>query len=757
VVEVLRSRAPSWLAQLPALRDAAEERALEQRARGATRERLTEELADALEEVAALRPLVIVLEDLQWCDRGTLGLLAALARRREPARLLVLATTRSGQPTEMEAPLRRLLAELKSEGRCQEIGLPPLAEDALRELARQKLRSAQPPPGLVRWLLERSSGNPLFAHHLIDFAAEHKPLDLGGEGAPLEAALASLGVPDSLADLIERQIDDLDVAAVRLLEAAGSAGPEFSAAEAAAALEAELADVEDRCDELARRGIFLSRAGVTEWSDGTLSARFRFRHALHRDVLAARVPPARSREHHRRIAHRLEHGLGAGAAEAAPLLADHFVRGGEPGRAMPYYRVAVEVAARRHAGYEAKTLAEQALALLPLLPASERDAHELALRFALAPALPEVAGFADPAVDENLARAEALCERTGDAARRLAVLWSRCHARFQAGDPESGLTLAERLLADACALGHPAFELLAHDALAFSHHKLCRFPASLEHAERVLALYEPERHAELCHWIGQEVTVDAAITSAFDLWYLARPAEAGARMDRAVEIARRSGHGYSLVLALCYAAAFYVAAEDLPRARDIAERAARRAGEERLPSHQAFAELMRAATLPKEEGRLAAMLAALGALPAGDGPARRMTGATGIRALFAQALAEIGQRELALAQVAEAFADVVHSGERHQVPSLHLLRASLVGTGAEALHELERALEEAAAQGNRIAELAAATELARLELEDGRRGAVVARLEELVAETSGEPDLPLLARARAVLRAPGLP
>jgi hypothetical protein len=227
-------------------------------------------------------------------------------------------------------------------------------------------------------------------------------------------------------------------------------------------------------------------------------------------------------------------------------------------------------------------------------------------------------------------------------------------------------------------------------------------------------------------------------------------------MDRAVEIARRSGHGYSLVLALCYAAAFHVAAEDLPRARDVAERAALRAREERLPSHQAFAELMRAATLPKEEGRLAAMLAALGSLPASDGPTPRVSGATGVRALFAHALAEVGQRELALAQVAEAFSDALHSGERHQLPSLHLLRASLVGTGSAALHELEQALAEAAAQGNRVAEVAAATELARLELEDGRRGAAVARLEELVEETSREPDVPLLARARAVLRAPGL-
>jgi len=751
VVDVLRERAPSWLAQLPALCSASERRALEREARSATRERLTEELADALEEIAARRPLVVVLEDLQWCDRGTLGLLASLARRREPARLLLLATARTGEPTGADAALRRLLADLKTEGRCHELSLPPLAEDDVRQLARQRLRGAEPAPGLVRWLRERSAGNPLFAHHLLDFAAERKLLDLGADGARVEAALASLGVSSTLAELIDRQIECLDPPAVRLLEAAAAAGPEFSAAEVAAALEVDVAETEDRCDELARRAIFLARAGVAEWSDGALSARFRFRHALHREALAARIAPSRRRELHRRIGRCLELGLGDGSPEAAPLLARHFERGGEPGHAVRYYVAAVERAARRRAGHEAWTLAEQALALLPQLPANERDAQELALRFALAPALPEAVGFADAAVDENLARAEALCERLGEAERHLAVLWSRCHARFQAGDADQALALAERLLAGARALGRPDFELLAHDALAFSHHKRCRFEVSLEHAERVLALYEPERHAELCDWIGQDVTVDAAITSAFDLWYLGRPAAAGARIQRAVEFARRSGHRYSLVLALCYAAAFHVAAEDSARARDVAAQAMQRARAERLPSHRAFAELMHAAALPSPPERLAGMLAALrGLTPNGEAP--RVAGISGVRALFAHALGEVGQRELALAQVAEAFAEAERSGEREPLPGLHLLRASFAANEADAERDLRCALATAAQVGHRMAELQAATELARFEARSGRRGEALALLAGRAEEMAGEPDVPVLARARALLR-----
>ncbi len=751
-VAVLRSHAPSWLAQLPAVRGASEGQKLERRAQGATRERLTEELADALDELAAHRPLAIVLEDLHWCDRSTLGLLAALARRRERAMLLVVATARTGEPTATDAPLRRLLADLKTQGRCQEIVLQPLSEGDVREVARQRLRPAEPSPRLARWLWERSSGNPLFVQHLIDFVVERKLQGLGEEGSTLEAALESVGVPGTLAELIERQIEALDAGAVRLLEAAAAAGSDFSAAEVAAALGEELAGVEDGCDELARRSIFLARAGVTEWTDGALAARFRFRHALHRDALCARVPPARRRELHARIGRRLEQGHGARSALVAPLLARHFALGGDAERAVLYSVVAVEEAARRRAGHEARELAERALALVPLLAEAQREAQELALRFALVPALPEAVGYGDPAIDANLARAEWLCERTGDVERRLAVLWSRCHARYQAGEPDRALALAERLLADARSLALPAYEILAHDALAFSHHKLCRFVPSQEHAERVLALYDPERHRALAHWIGQDVAVDAAITSAFNLWYLGRPGEAAAGMDRAVEIASRSGHGYSLVLALCYAAAFHVTAEDPARAREAAGQAILRAREERLPSHRVFAELMRAAALPAAQERIGAMLAALRAFPAADETALRVTGTTAIRALFAAALAQVGQRELALAQVGEAFADVARSGERHQVPGLHLLRGGLVEGDAEVERELEESLEAASEIGHRIAELHAATELARVQAKRGLRGEALALLALRAEEMAGEPDVPVLQRARGLLR-----
>src|SRR5262249_26970968 len=90
LVTLLVQYAPSWVVQLPALLSASALADLQHALAGTTRERMLRELSVALDVVSAEHPLVLVLEDLHWSDASTVEALAMLARRREPARLLVL-------------------------------------------------------------------------------------------------------------------------------------------------------------------------------------------------------------------------------------------------------------------------------------------------------------------------------------------------------------------------------------------------------------------------------------------------------------------------------------------------------------------------------------------------------------------------------------------------------------------------------------------------------------------------------------------
>jgi DNA-binding winged helix-turn-helix (wHTH) protein len=96
LVEALRRHAPSWLAQLPALLSDEELAAVRQRAGGTSRDRMMRELVEALDVVSHDVPLVLVLEDLHWSDSGTVDVLGMLARRREPA-LIVLSSRLSAR------------------------------------------------------------------------------------------------------------------------------------------------------------------------------------------------------------------------------------------------------------------------------------------------------------------------------------------------------------------------------------------------------------------------------------------------------------------------------------------------------------------------------------------------------------------------------------------------------------------------------------------------------------------------------------
>jgi DNA-binding winged helix-turn-helix (wHTH) protein len=124
---LLRQYAPTWVGQLPALFSAADLEAVQRQVLGATRERMLREAAEVLEAVSAAQPLVLVLEDLHWSDHATLDLLSWLARRRGPARLLVLGTYRPGDVLVHGHPLEVVKQDLLLHGQCVELRLAGLS------------------------------------------------------------------------------------------------------------------------------------------------------------------------------------------------------------------------------------------------------------------------------------------------------------------------------------------------------------------------------------------------------------------------------------------------------------------------------------------------------------------------------------------------------------------------------------------------------------------------------------------------------
>src|SRR5207244_5721800 len=124
------------------------------------------------------------------------------------------------------------------------------------------------------------------------------------EGAwALPAGVAALHdrVPDSVRQMIDGQLDRLSPEEQRVLEAGSVAGVTFSAAAVAAGLGQAVAQVDDACASLARRGQWLQAVGDQRWPDGTVAGGYRFVHALYHHVLYHRVSAARRVQLHQRI------------------------------------------------------------------------------------------------------------------------------------------------------------------------------------------------------------------------------------------------------------------------------------------------------------------------------------------------------------------------------------------------------------------------------------------------------------------------
>ena len=540
---LLRRYAPTWFAQLPWLLDEEDRDRLGRELLGAARERMLREMAEFVEALGAEIPLVLVLDDLHWSDPSTVDLLSLIAVRREPARLLVLATYRPVELVLTHHPLRAVAQRLGAHRQCAEVTLDDLGVDAVAEYLERRFAGSRFPPEVARLVRERSDGNPLFLVTLVDHLLAcgaiverdrhwHVAKELRGELA---------AVPESLRRLIEQQLDRLAAEDRELLEAASLVGLEFSAAAAAAGANRDRAEAEQRLERLAGGGPFLRHAGSAAWPDGTVAGCFAFRHSLYREALAAEVPARRRADSHLRIGTVLERAHAERSSELAAELALHFEEGGDRARAARYRRLAAETAAHRYAFAEAETHLERGLALLGGLPASpERDREELSLQGALGAVRMATRGYAAPEVERAYTRALELASGTPQEPSVFPELWGLWAMYLTRAELDRALELGVRIQTIAETSGDRLLRLQGHHALWLTHFFRGELAAALHHIEEGEPLYDPVEDRGSALVYGQDAKAVAISYRSLLLWSFGRIDQALEVTHQAAEHARTS-------------------------------------------------------------------------------------------------------------------------------------------------------------------------------------------------------------------------
>jgi predicted ATPase/DNA-binding winged helix-turn-helix (wHTH) protein len=727
VVALLGQQAPTWLVQMPGLVRAADLEALRRRIVGATRERMLRELAEALELLTAQQTLVLVLEDLHWSDPSTLDLIAVLARRREPARLLLLGTYRPPEVLRRAHPLHTIKQELQLHEHCVELPLTALPEDAVATYLARRLPGLPQVNRLTRLVHQRTEGNPLFMVALVDSWLTQRAL-LDQDGAwVLVAVVEALydGVPNSLQQMIDMQLDGLSTEEQRVLEAASVAGMEFSAAAVAAGLAQEAEYVDDWCTSLVRRGQFLRASGEQSWPDSTVAGCYSFVHALYQQVLYHRVSAAQRVRLHQRIGARLEAGHGAQASAIAVELAMHFERGRDAQRAVQYLQQAGQRSMERSAYVEAVAHLTRGLEVLQTLPDTpERSQQELMLHIALGASLIATKGYAAPEVEQIYARAQQICHHLDDPQQRFAVLHGLRNYYQMRTEYQTARALGEQLLTLAQQAQDSAMLLVAHRALGTTLSFMGAFASALMHLAQGMALYDPQQHRASAFRYGEDAGVICFSRAAWTLWWLGYPDQGLVRNDKAVLLAQQSAHPFSLGFALTSAAVFHQCRREGRAVQEHAEAAISLATEQGFPFWRAFGSILQGWALAHQgqtqEG-LQQMQQGL--------TAWRATGAEQARsyflALLAEAYGSMGQPEAGLTALAEALTLVGEAGERCFEPELYRLRGELLLQRSadhyvEAQACFQQAIAVAGRQQAKSWELRAAMSLSRLWQHQGK-------------------------------------
>jgi len=373
LLAVVGRYAPTWLAQLPALADDAA--GLRREIFGATNERMLREIAEALEVLTKDVSLVIFLDDLHWSDDATLDFVSRIARRSEPARLLLVCTYRPVDVVLNRPALKIMKQELVAKGLSQEIPLGFLTPDDASAFLETRFPHHNFPVGLTDLLHQRSGGNPLFMTNLMAYLVAKGMIDDRAGRWELRTLLETVASasPETLRQVIDAQLGRLTPEERAALEAASVCGIGFPGFGVAAALGVSDEKAEAILEVLAGRGQFIEALGLVDLPQRAWSPRYQFVHSLHQEVLYLRLPAARRVRLHQRVAERLEHVYGTQADQVASELAEHFDQARDYSKAVAYMRAAAANETRRFANREAMRWLDRAITLADRLPAGQRD------------------------------------------------------------------------------------------------------------------------------------------------------------------------------------------------------------------------------------------------------------------------------------------------------------------------------------------------------------------------------------------------
>jgi class 3 adenylate cyclase/predicted ATPase len=678
------------------------------------RERTLEALTAQMQALSRQNPVLMIFEDVHWTDPTSLEAFGQVVDRLRTLPVLLIVTFRP----EFEPPwIGRSYVTALTVNR--------LAQRDIEAMIDHVVGNKLIPASVRQDIIERTDGIPLFVEEMTKAVLE---AESEGEAQRTAAAVPSptLAVPASLHASLMARLDRLG-SAKEVAQIGAAIGRQFSHALLAAIAHAREPELQSALDRLVAAGL-LFRQGVPPY------ASYLFKHALVQDAAYGTLLREPRRALHARIAETIERQFADIAENQPELLARHCAEAGLIEKAASLWGQAGQRSQARSALVEAVEQFRRALdqiATLPSTPTLRRE--QIKLQVALITPLIHVKGYAAPETKAAAERArllieqaEALAEPPEDPLLPFSVLYAYWVTNFVAFNGVAIRELATQCLSLAekqretvpLMIGH---RLMGH-ALLFTGD----IAGGRAHYDRAIALYDPVEHRPLATRFGVDIRVAILPFRSLALWVLGYPGAALADADCALHDAREIGHAATLMYALDHATMFaHIHCGSYTAARAELEELLALADEKSAAFWKAFG-MMNQGCLFALTGKASD---AVHVITSGMA-AYRLTGATLHVPLYlpylARAHAELGQFDDAWRCIDEAMTAAEAAKQKVYEAEVHRTAGEIALKGpepdaAKAQTYFERALAVARAQQAKSWELRAATSLARLWRDQGKR------------------------------------
>jgi len=720
---------------------------------------LFEQYTRVLQNLAHEKPLLLVLDDLQWIDAGSTSLLFHLGRRIQGSRILIVGSFRPGELAlgrgEERHPLDSVIHEFKRDfGDIEvEVGETEGRQfiDAFIDTEPNQLRVE-----FRDTLFSQTKGHPLFTVELLRDMQERGVLlkdekDQWIEGPELNWDT----LPVRVDAVVEERISRLTEKLRDILTLASVEGEEFTAEVVASLKDTEVRElVRLLSSELDKRHHLVSAKGIRYLEKQRLSL-YLFQHILFQRYLYNNLDDVERAHLHEEVGNILETLYGDQTEEISVQLARHFLESGVVPKAIKYLHNAGNKAIRLSASQEALSHLSKALELLKTQPETpERDQMELSLLLALATPFQHTRGLGAPEVGQAIDRAHKLCQKIGKTPQLFTAMSFLTMFHEVRAEYKKALETSEQVKKLADQAEDPIFSAIFNFIRVWPLLNVAEFAQAFEESQQNLDIYDHDKHGYLAYIFGYDMMVINLAFGGLAAWFLGYPEKSLEMGEKAMALARKLDHPHTLAFCLtggCILGWFLGDLKSVEKYTEELMPISEEHGFIYWLAHGIFYRGERKTLEGQVKEGIQEMHRGLEmALSTGT-----ETCMTRLKCRMADACLKTGEIEEGLTAIAEAMEVMDKFDERYMEAELYRVKGELLKKKGAAESEIEelfhKALDVSCQQQARMLELRAAMSLGRLWLTQGKKAEARKMLEEIYGWFTEGFDFPDLKEAKAFL------